>query len=272
MNVFINQFPKRIAWLLVVGLCMGCTAHTQNSGTTAMQKIEGSVWYRERMLLPNAEVYVALEDVARMDVPSALIASTRFTPRGGPPWDFSLTYDSARLNDKGRYALRARIEVDGRLMFINTTRIPAFDRDPGTPVKIMVSRVAGARTGKETTQARPDADLVNTYWKLTELKGQPASLGAGQKELHVVLSSEGNQVRGFSGCNRFSGTYEKKGSGLHFGPMAATMMACVESMQQEQTFLKALGMVQRYTINSDNLALYNAEEQLILRFKAVYLK
>ncbi len=268
MNFVINHFPKRIAWLLVVGLCMGCTAHTQNPGTTAMPKIEGSVWYRERMLLlPNAEVYVALEDVAKMDVPSNVIASTRFTPRGGPPWDFSLAYDPARLHDKGRYALRSRIEVDGRLMFINTEHVPAFDREPGTPAKIMVSRV-----GKAPPPMKPKADLVNIYWKLTELKGQPASLGAGQKELHVVFTSEGNRVSGFSGCNRFSGTYAKKGSRLHFGPMAATMMTCVESMQQEQAFLRTIGVTTRYTILNNNLTLYSAAEQVVMRLEAVCLK
>ena len=269
MNVFIDQFPKRIAWLLVVGLCMGCTAHTQNPGAAAMQKIEGSVWYRERMLLPpNAEIYVALENVARMDVPAGVVASSRFTPRGGPPWDFSLAYNPARIQDRDRYALRARIEVDGRLMFINTTRIPAFDRDPDTPVKIMVSRV-----GKAAPQMKPDAELVNSYWKLSELNGKPAKLGVGNKEVHMVLTIEKNRVRGFSGCNRFSGSYaEKKDGGLHFGPMAATMMACVEGMEQEQVFLKALGKTTRYTVSGDNLKLYSADDQVLLRFKAVYLK
>ena len=121
MNPVINQFPKRIAWLLVAGLCLGCTAHTQKPGATVMPKIEGNVWYRERMLLPpDAEVYVALEDVARMDVAAEVIADTRFTPRGAPPWNFSLAYDPARIQAKGRYGLRVRIEVAGKLMFINT--------------------------------------------------------------------------------------------------------------------------------------------------------
>ena len=267
MDAFINQFPKRIIWLLVVGLLMGCTTHTQNPGTTAMQKIEGSVWYRERMLLPNAEVHVALEDVARMDVAADVIASTRFTPQGGPPWDFSIAYDPARINDKGRYALRARIEVDGRLIFINTTHIPAFNHDPGTPVRIMVSRV-----GKAASQMKPDAELVNTYWKLSELNSKSVKLGVEKKEVHMVFANEKNQVQGFSGCNRFSGTYQQKTNQLKFGPMAATMMACVDGMAQEAAFLKALGKVTRYTIAEDTLSLYSGEQKLILRFEAVYLK
>jgi len=88
----------------------------------------------------------------------------------------------------------------------------------------------------------------------------------------MVFTNEKNQVRGFSGCNRFSGTYQKKENQLKFGPMAATMMACVEGMEQEQLFLKALGKTTRYTVSGDDLALYSGEEKLILRFEAVYLK
>lgn len=269
MRVVSNQVFLGVTGLLVVGLFMGCAAIDKNPVKNGQQRIEGSVWYRERMLLPpNAEVYVALEDVARMDVAADVIASTRFTPRSGPPWDFSLAYDPVRIHNKGRYGLRARIEVEGKLMFINTTHVPAFDRAPGDkPVKIMVSRV-----GKAASQTKPDAELVNTYWKLTELNGKPATLGTGQKELHMVFSGESNQVSGFSGCNRFSGTYEKNDGHLGFGPMAATMMACADGMAQEAAFLKALGKTERYTIKGDNLALYNGAEKLILRFEAVYQK
>ena len=257
-----------ITWLLLVGSLIGCTVPDKTPAKSDQEQIVGTVWYRERMLLPpNAEIYVALEDVSRMDVAADVIADTRFTPKGGPPWDFSLAYDPARINARGRYAMRARIEVEGRLMFINTRHIPTFDQEPGTPLKIMVSRTA--MTAKP---AKPNADLVNTYWKLTELNGKPATLGAGKKELHLVLELEKNTVRGFSGCNRFSGTYQKNTNKLKFGPMAATMMACMEGMEQEQAFLKALGRTERYAIKGNSLSLYSDDEKLIPRFEAVYLK
>ena len=117
-----------------------------------------------------------------------------------------------------------------------------------------------------------DAELVNTYWKLTELNGKPAKLGVGKKEVHMVFMNAENRVHGFSGCNRFSGTYQKKENQLKFGPMAATMMACVEGMEQEQLFLKALGKAVRYTIKGDSLSLYCGEEKVVLRLRAVHLK
>ncbi len=248
-------------------------ASSVKAGTDTMKTIEGSIWYRERMLLPaNAEVKVYLEDVSRMDVAADVIATTLLGAENGPPWDFSLQYDSARLHEKGRYALRVRIEVNDRLMFISTEHIPAFDQEPGTPVKIMVSRVGGKPGNGAPPTPKPDSSLTNTYWKLTELDGQLALLGAGQRELHMVLTSDGNNVRGFSGCNRFTGTYELNNDLLQFGPLAATMMACLKGMEQEQHFLKALGSITRFTIKGESLTLHSTEDHLTLRFEAVYLK
>ena len=134
-----------VAWLLAALFLMGCAAQISHVESAGMKTIKGSVWYRERMLLPpEAEVHVTLEDISRMDVKSELIAETRFTPKGGPPFPFTLSYDPARTHDKGRYALRARILVSDKLMFTSTEHIPAFDRDLEKPVEILVSRVVGS--------------------------------------------------------------------------------------------------------------------------------
>jgi heat shock protein HslJ len=157
-------------------------------------------------------------------------------------------------------------------MFINTRQIPAFESNAGAPVEILVSRVGERPAGGSTSTPIPDVSLTDTYWKLTEIDGQPATLGAGQRELHMVLTSEGDHVRGFSGCNRFTGDYERHESALRFKPLAATRMACLEGMQQEQRFLGLLREVARFTISGDSLALYSWDERLILRFEAVALQ
>jgi putative lipoprotein len=262
-----------MAWTIIIGFLLAGAAHGETRETDGMKTIVGSVWYRERMLLPpNAEILINLEEVARADAPSELISSTRFAPEGGQPWTFSLAYDPAKLHDKGRYVLRARIEADGRLLFTSTEHIPAFDRSPGEPLKIMVSRVAGRPAGENVPPAKPDASLTNTYWKLIELNGQPAALGAGNRELHMVLTTEGNRVQGFSGCNKFTGNYQRGDNQLHFEPLASTRMACITGMEQEKRFLDALGNIVRYALSGESLSLYDRQNQLILRFESVYLK
>jgi len=260
-------------WLLIIGFLLAGAAHSEDRETDGMKTIVGTVWYRERMLLPpNAEILINLEEVARADAPSDLIATTRFAPEAGQPWTFSLAYDPEKLHDKGRYVLRARIEADGRLLFTSTGHIPAFDRLPGEPLKIMVSQVAGRPAGGNVPPAKPEASLTNTYWKLIEINGQPAALGAGNRELHMVLTIEGDRVQGFSGCNKFTGNYQREDSQLHFEPLASTRMACSTGMEQEKRFLDALGNTVRYELSGESLSLYDRHDQLILRFESVYLK
>jgi putative lipoprotein len=237
-----------------------------------METITGTVWYRERIALPpNAEITVDLEDVSRADVASDLIASVRMPAIGGPPYPFSIDYDPAWIDDRGRYNLRARIEVDGGLLFTSTESISPFDVDAGTSIEIMVARVGGQRNS--ATANLVDASLTNTYWTPLEINGELVTLGAGDRELNMVLMGDESRVRGYSGCNQFGGTYEVgTDDQLTFGALAATMMACAEGMEQEQLFLGVLGETRRFAIDGQSLALYDDEDAQILRFEAVHLR
>ncbi len=118
------------------------------------------------------------------------------------------------------------------------------------------------------TKAIP-ASLAETYWKFVEMSGQPVEPGTGEKELHLILSQEKNQAKGFSGCNTFFGTYKQKDDQLTFGPLASTRMAGPpENMEQEQHFLKALGDTEQFVIEENILTLLNAGNQPVLRFEA----
>jgi heat shock protein HslJ len=166
--------------------------------------------------------------------------------------------------------VRVRIEADGRPLFTSSESIPAFERDATTPLEIRVSPVPGSRCGEGTDV--PDVSLADTYWRLVQLDGQAAALGAGERELHLVLASERSRIHGFSGCNRFTGSYELNDGRLRFAQVASAGMACVEGMEQEQRFLAALRGTARYAIHGDELARYSSDEQLTLRFEAVALQ
>ncbi len=257
---------SRGLWVLmtIAGALAGC-AGTSQSVSDGMKSIEGQVIYRERMLLPpNAEIQVTLEDVAGADVPATIVASKRFPAEGAPPYPFTLDYDPAEIDSKGRYALRARIEADSRLMFTNDTYIPAFGAEAKRPAEIQVVRA----TTDPDTPAMSETSLTDTYWKLIELDHAPAGLGAGDREPFMVLGSVDSRVHGFGGCNRFMGGYAQYQSELIFSQLASTMMACIDGMDLERRFLEALGQVKRYAISGKSLMLYGEGEQPILRFES----
>lgn len=104
-----------------------------------MAKIEGSVFYRERMLLPpGVEVEVQLQDISKADAMATVLATVTMTPEGGPPYPFVIEYDPAGIDSRMRYALRASISASDRLMFASTDYIDPFK---GNPVEVLVRRV-----------------------------------------------------------------------------------------------------------------------------------
>jgi putative lipoprotein len=117
----------------------------------------------------------------------------------------------------------------------------------------------------------PDVSLTNTYWKLLELDGVAAPLGAGGREAHMVLEPGTDVVRGFAGCNTFRGTYEISGSVLRFGPLATTRKMCPEGMDLEQALLAALESVASFTVRGDRLTLADSAGTARVVMQAVAL-
>lgn len=119
----------------------------------------------------------------------------------------------------------------------------------------------------------PDALLIETYWKLTEIMGKPVSGPAdGKREAHVILKKEKNRVQGHGGCNAFSGTYELKELGrISFSPMASTKMAC-PNLDQESAFMSVFQKADGYIIKGDTLQLIKARMAPLAKFQAVYLR
>jgi len=106
----------------------------------AKARIEGSVVYRERMMLPpEAQIEVQFQDISQADALASVLATVQIAPRGGPPYAFAIDYDPGRIDKRRRYALRASISVGENLMFTSTDYIDPFG---GNPVEILVRRVA----------------------------------------------------------------------------------------------------------------------------------
>jgi putative lipoprotein len=220
-------------------------------------------------LPPGAEVHVVLEDQSRMDAPATVITDYTHVASGPPPYDFRMVVDPSMIDDRMRYGLRARIEHEDQLMFTSTEHIDPFAGAAGEPIEIMVSRVGGGPNTGRSAPSKPDVALTDAHWKLVELGGKPAEPGAGEKELSLVLASEGRRASGFSGCNDFAGEFDTDGNTLTFGPLASTRKACMDGMEQEQTMLQALSNVASYAIEGDSLALMTPDGSIVMRFKAV---
>lgn len=121
--------------------------------------------------------------------------------------------------------------------------------------------------------AKADNNITNKYWKLIEVMGQPVVLNNQQaKEPHMILHVDNNRVSGNGGCNNFNGTYQlEANSRIRFSPLAATKMACTNSMEVETQFFKALETADSYYVTGDSMQLIRARMAPLARFVAVYL-
>jgi heat shock protein HslJ len=122
---------------------------------------------------------------------------------------------------------------------------------------------------------KPAAELVGTYWKLTELMGKGIVVdtsSAMSREPHMILQASDSTVKGHGGCNGFGGNYEWKAPNrIKFDKIVSTMMAC-EQLQTENSFFETLRNADNYYIIGDTLILNKARMAPLARFVAVYMK
>jgi putative lipoprotein len=210
----------------------------------------------------GAPIQIALLDVSRADAPADVLGSTTVEATGASSDEFRLEYDSSLVSDRRRFSLRASVEQDGRLTFTSTEHLDPFATSDGGPLVVWMTAVPARDASVDGTP------LVGTTWMLTEIQGEEAPLGVRGQPATLVLVAEGRTVHGFSGCNRFAGTYEFGADGLRFGPMAGTRRACPDGMELERGVLAALAGVMGHRVDGTTLTLLRAGTDPLLRYAA----
>jgi len=129
------------------GAITGAVAGQQNGAApvTLSGILTGTIVYRQRIALdPDAVIQVQLQDIARADAPATIVATQTITAAGRQvPIPFELTYDPGAIAPQGRYAVAARITLNGKLIWISTTIYPVLMGDsPTTGVEVLVEPVS----------------------------------------------------------------------------------------------------------------------------------
>jgi heat shock protein HslJ len=142
-----------------------------------------------------------------------------------------------------------------------------------TAAIVFFACTSGKKIPAQNLATDPDYPITETYWKLTELMGQPVTTTADmKKEMHLILKTEGARVQGNGGCNGFMGSYTLlEGNRLSFSQMAGTKMAC-SNMELENQFMEILSRVDNYAIKGKVLSLNKARMSPLARFEAVLMK
>lgn len=127
---------KKLSLLAITALLGAC--HSMQPAPKA--SLDGEVFYLQRIALPpTAILSVSLQDISLADAPAKVIDEQRGPVKGQVPLPFHLTYDPQKIEPNHRYSINARIEVDGKLLFITTeNHAVRLDGTDPQPVKVRV--------------------------------------------------------------------------------------------------------------------------------------
>ena len=185
----------------------------------ASAAITGTASYRERMMLPpGGSLEVTLEDVSRADAPADVITRAEVPTSKAPPYSFTLTYDPARIIPNHHYTVRARITVDGELMFQSDAGYAVLGAGNVTHVDILLKRASAATS----SASAPSQILRGMYsymadagWFVDCRSGQ--RLAVAQEVDNAALEAAYSKARGAPGAGAGDGV-----------PMLATVEGRVE--------------------------------------------
>ena len=131
---------KKLLTLAAATLLSAC----QSTTPAGKVGLDGEVFYLQRIALPPAATLsVSLQDVSLADAPAVTLAEQKGPVKGQVPLPFHLTYDPAQVKPGHSYSVSARIELDGKLLFITTERhtVQLNGQDP-QPLRVRVNAVA----------------------------------------------------------------------------------------------------------------------------------
>lgn len=131
---------KKLILLGLTALLGAC--HSMTPAPKA--SLDGEVFYLQRIALPPAATLsVSLLDVSLADAPSVTLAEQKGPVKGQVPLPFHLDYDPGQIKPGHSYSVAARIELDGKLLFITTERHAVqLNGQDKQPLRIRVDAVA----------------------------------------------------------------------------------------------------------------------------------
>lgn len=199
------------------------------------------------MLPPEAVFEATLLDVTQPDQPPIVLGRQRRQPAGQPPYALWIPYPSARFAPKGRYEVRTKVTLEGRLLLASDKRYPVPQDAAYRHVDVQMQRLLPLAATVEAS-----VPLLLTHWRLVEMAGEARVTGSG-------------------GCNRFLADYDwqPQSGRLRTAQLVSNISLCLQSSGLEAQYFESLLAVRGFRQVGTQLLLQGAEGEPLLRFEAI---
>ncbi len=257
----------RAQWLLfavfVLTACDKQNKPNTKENTSLMAKIEGSAFYRERIMLPpGASLVLTLEDITQRKIKPAVIAKKTLLLNNTPPYTFSLNYPKDKIQKGHQYVIKGEITYNKQRMLVSDLRINLLD-SAETPIVLHLKKIPVKDTAKTL-----NAQVKNKLWQLIELNDQTVYKNQKAQTIPTIQFCQGNKIVGFTGCSQMTGKYLLNKRQIALRPSILIVEACSDVPVSEAAFLAALKNTASLKVSDNHLMLLSSGKKVIAVFAA----
>lgn len=149
-----------------------------------------------------------------------------------------------------------RIACPALLAALLLTGCTAQNTEPAT------NAPGSATTSGASATPPPDPAALAGEWRIRTLNGAALPAEAATEAM-LSFDPATNKVAGSTGCNRLMGTYAITGTGIMFGPLATTRMACPPN-SPEAGLMAAFGSkTLTYQLSAEGLTLLDGPTPVV---------
>ena len=104
---------------------------------------------------------------------------------------------------------------------------------------------------------------LNDIWVLEKIDGKPVEIPQSRQKPTMKVDLAGRTVSGYGGCNRYHGRAELVNNVLVTGNILSTRMACIDTQEIENRFLKTISSQSlEFEIDDKGLHMTDGETEL----------
>ena len=136
-----------------------------------------------------------------------------------------------------------------------------------TCIATSIALTACATSTIDSTQST--APIANKTWIVTHIDGKAISTKPTDRNIpSLQLNSKEQTFSGADGCNRLMGEYMLTATTIKLGPIASSMMACLDENIQtiSASYGNALEQAESYQVTPSTLVLKDKDGKAVVQF------